>query len=547
MRDAIEVDTSSSASAAFLRARSRSAAEVDSADYDKQPDRLDDIDLASVEEFSAGHDAIKDTDKLAGRLCIVEDRRLFRECLQRSIQSVLPLPSEALSSLSELENLHGRGLARLSLISMTRQNAADIQRTLGRLPDLTSDAPVVILSADPEFDAMRAAIGYGAKGYIPMTMRFEIAIEALHIVLAGGTYVPAECILTAASSSGKPSSSLAAPGAVTARELAVARAVHLGKTNKVIARELNMRESTVKVHVRHIMKKLCAKNRTEVAIKSTGLLSGQGQITDANLAVAVSSGLSGNKGGEFHVVAAGRDRFDFAVIDKSAFMGGCIARAVAAAFPSKVGVFGSVDEFFKRRDVPSTALVIISSSTDEGEDVSSQLELIAAAGYRAIVIGSRNDPGAALFALGHRAKAYIPTTLGWDIAVEAMRIVLAGGAYIPVQYIVEMHNSAPSVSQRTIGAAGITQREMTVLRAIQLGKANKVIAKELDLSVSTVKVHVRHVMSKLQVRNRTELAVRAAGMHWADAPEPDSEANRPIQERSETRCYPASWSGGAVP
>ena len=465
LSNTIEIDTSSSASAPFHTVRGRSPAELDRTDYDKQPDRLDDIDFVSVEKYSAGRDAIKDTDKLAGKLCIVDDRRLYRECLQRSIQSVLPVPSEALSTLSELENLHGRGLARLSLISMTRQNAVDIQRTLGRLPDLTGGAPIVILSADPEFDTMRAAIGYGAKGYIPMTMRFEIAMEALHIVLAGGTYVPAECILTAAPSSGKPSSSLAAPGAVTARELAVARAVHLGKTNKVIARELNMRESTVKVHVRHIMKKLRAKNRTEVAIKSTRLITGPGQVTDTNLAVAVSSSLSCNKGGDFHVVPAGRDRFDFAVIDKSAFMGGCIARAVAAAFPSKVGVFGSVDEFFKRRDIPSTALIIISSSIDEGEDVSSQLELISAAGYRAIVIGSRNDPGAALFALGHRAKAYIPTTLGWDIAVEAMRIVLAGGAYIPVQYIVEMY-SAPSVSRRTIGAAGITQREMTVLRAI---------------------------------------------------------------------------------
>ena len=62
-------------------------------------------------------------------------------------------------------------------------------------------------------------------------------------------------------------------GLVTARELAVIRAIQKGKSNKVIAYELNMCESTVKVHVRNIMKKLNAKNRTDVAIKSQSVLS----------------------------------------------------------------------------------------------------------------------------------------------------------------------------------------------------------------------------------------------------------------------------------
>jgi DNA-binding NarL/FixJ family response regulator len=55
--------------------------------------------------------------------------------------------------------------------------------------------------------------------------------------------------------------------------MAVIRAIQQGKPNKIIAYELNMCESTVKVHVRHVMKKLRAKNRTDVAIKATDLLS----------------------------------------------------------------------------------------------------------------------------------------------------------------------------------------------------------------------------------------------------------------------------------
>jgi DNA-binding CsgD family transcriptional regulator len=61
--------------------------------------------------------------------------------------------------------------------------------------------------------------------------------------------------------------------AVTSRELAVVRAIQQGKSNKVIAYHLNMCASTVKVLVRNIMKKLKAKNRTDVAIEARTVLS----------------------------------------------------------------------------------------------------------------------------------------------------------------------------------------------------------------------------------------------------------------------------------
>ena len=102
-------------------------------------------------------------------------------------------------------------------------------------------------------------------------MGFEIAIEAVRFVLAGGTYVPMDCLLSRAGRGDAPSEAPTS-GLVTARELAVIRAIQKGKSNKVIAYELNMCESTVKVHVRRIMKKLNAKNRTDVAIKSQTVL-----------------------------------------------------------------------------------------------------------------------------------------------------------------------------------------------------------------------------------------------------------------------------------
>ena len=102
-------------------------------------------------------------------------------------------------------------------------------------------------------------------------MGFEIAIEAVRFVLAGGTYAPMDLL-----SRNPPGNVLSQPpitGLLTGRELAVTRAIQKGKSNKIIAYDLNMCESTVKVHVRNIMKKLKAKNRTDVAIKTQTSLS----------------------------------------------------------------------------------------------------------------------------------------------------------------------------------------------------------------------------------------------------------------------------------
>jgi DNA-binding NarL/FixJ family response regulator len=161
--------------------------------------------------------------------------------------------------------------ARLVIISLGETNTQESAEALNIISNLAPSLPTIVLSSKYDFEVMRAVIGCGAKGYIPMTMGFEITVEAVRFVLAGGTYVPAECLLSAIPSAVTPSRS-AASGAITRRELAVVRAIHQGKPNKIIAYELNMCESTVKVHVRHIMKKLRAKNRTDVAIKATALL-----------------------------------------------------------------------------------------------------------------------------------------------------------------------------------------------------------------------------------------------------------------------------------
>jgi DNA-binding NarL/FixJ family response regulator len=113
------------------------------------------------------------------------------------------------------------------------------------------------------------------------------------------------------------------------------------------------------------------------------------------------------------------------------------------------------------------------------------------------------------------AEGFISTrTTGVSMAVAAMRFVLAGGTLAPREMLLAERPSrgldqAESVPATAGQAARFTPRQMAVLSQLQQGKANKKIAHELGMSESTVKVHVRNVMRKLGVTNRTQAAFKA--------------------------------------
>ena len=207
-----------------------------------------------------------DSPKVDAFVAVVESRPFLRECIRRSVQSALSVPVATYSTLSELgPQLHdaSAGLVVLSLIEASSQACAN---ALKDLSEFCSGGPVIALASTNDPDLARAAIHSGAKGFVPVTMGFEIAIEVMRFVLAGGTYVPADCLLVTDQRGLPASTTLPQLHILTSREITVVRAIQQGKSNKIIAYELNMCLSTVKVHVRNVMRKLNAKNRTDVAM-----------------------------------------------------------------------------------------------------------------------------------------------------------------------------------------------------------------------------------------------------------------------------------------
>lgn len=111
-----------------------------------------------------------------------------------------------------------------------------------------------------------------------------------------------------------------------------------------------------------------------------------------------------------------------------------------------------------------------------------------------------------LAAIGDGACAYLPKTLAGQAVCDAIALVLAGGACFPAHALHGMIRS----DGRSAGAHA--KREYDVLRHLDRGRSNKMIARELGISVAMVKVHVQAILRATHAKNRTEAIANARRM-----------------------------------
>ena len=154
----------------------------------------------------------------------------------------------------------------VAVLCSGERTVAEVERDVAQIAQASGDISVIILSDREDASSVLGALDKGVCGYLTTNMALAVAVQAIRLVRAGGTFVPAQTLIASRDSIKKlPSGSeISRSSLFTARQSNVVEGLRLGKPNKIIAYELNMCESTVKVHVRNIMKKLRAKNRTEV-------------------------------------------------------------------------------------------------------------------------------------------------------------------------------------------------------------------------------------------------------------------------------------------
>lgn len=197
---------------------------------------------------------------------VIEPRQFFRDCLARALRSASGQEVVAVASVEEWLNICEHTPASVVLLSRHGiTDSAQFLRDIQKLSGAKKRVPTVILSDQEGVGYVVDALDKGLQGYIPTNLSLDVVVEAIRLVRAGGVFVPASCLAAARNGSVRPAAKTALSKMFTGRQEAVIDALRQGKANKTIAYELRLQESTVKVHIRNIMKKLKAKNRTEVA------------------------------------------------------------------------------------------------------------------------------------------------------------------------------------------------------------------------------------------------------------------------------------------
>ena len=228
------------------------------------------LDTANYDKLDQGGE------DLASRrsLLVIDSRALERQCLAFSIathrKDIDVLGFASVAEWKSRRNEFPSPAAILLNIGGQQITVPAVAEEI-RLICATNDLPIILLADSDDLLQVFNALECGVKGYIPSSVSLDVCVEAICLSMAGGIFVPAGSVLAMRSAINKlaarPLSDM-----FTDRQLEVAEALRRGKANKIIAYELNMQESTVKVHVRNIMKKVKASNRTEVAYKLTELL-----------------------------------------------------------------------------------------------------------------------------------------------------------------------------------------------------------------------------------------------------------------------------------
>jgi len=138
-----------------------------------------------------------------------------------------------------------------------------------------------------------------------------------------------------------------------------------------------------------------------------------------------------------------------------------------------------------------------------------------------VVLSAVQDPTKVRKALELGARGYIPKSAQGDVILNALRLIISGGIYVPPEILAggELLGAPSRQISRDQGQSlpaniGLTDRQLEVLALMMQGKNNKTICRMLDLAEPTVKNHVTAILRALKVTSRTEAVIMASNLGW---------------------------------
>jgi DNA-binding NarL/FixJ family response regulator len=207
-------------------------------------------------------------------IAIVDPSRLRRECLRLALAQHSPdrQVTEAGSADELIHLVSGGDHFDLVLVGAATSEHVDL-RQIEALRRSLPETPLVVVAETDNPQRARQILSTGARGFLPASLSLRVLMGAIDLVLAGGVYVPSSLIESNAPRAGSWQGTAQSPepwSELTRRQRDVLALISQGKSNKLIADALSMSESTVKAHVKQIIKRLNVANRTQAALVATG-------------------------------------------------------------------------------------------------------------------------------------------------------------------------------------------------------------------------------------------------------------------------------------
>jgi NarL family two-component system response regulator LiaR len=198
------------------------------------------------------------------RVAIVEDHALTRAGLRTALEGSFDVVAEAADGLMGWEAIL-RERPDVAVIDIGIPAIDGVTLTKRVRTELPATRVVIVTMLDLE-DEVLAALAAGADAYCLKSSEPERIVEAVRIASEGGAYFDPQIahIVLSRFAPGTPASPRSSP--LTQRETEVLRAIAEGRANSEIAESLHLGLGTIKGHIRDILEKLSASDRTQAAV-----------------------------------------------------------------------------------------------------------------------------------------------------------------------------------------------------------------------------------------------------------------------------------------